>query len=158
MLWFGGYVFCVWKDHFSSDFLLEKLGINNIQTLLWYNWLHWFGHVAGNDGCIKSITALEVNEYNGEGRPRKIWRDTINNDHKIWKLLRVDPANRIEWRKKLRINMGAVWPTLSGTGTLKEWQWWWYLKNKKSFWSEMKTFFLASKVLSFRHTKQTSKM
>ena len=32
-----------------------------------------------------------------------------------------------------------------------------YLKNEKSFRSEIKTFFLVSKVLSFRHTKQTSK-
>ena len=32
-----------------------------------------------------------------------------------------------------------------------------YLKNEKSFQSELKLFFLVSKVLSFRHTKQTSK-
>ena len=31
------------------------------------------------------------------------------------------------------------------------------LKNEKGFWSEIKTFFLASQILSFRHTKQTSK-
>ena len=43
------------KDHISSDSLLRKLGINNIQTLLRYNRLRWFGHVR-NDGCINSIT------------------------------------------------------------------------------------------------------
>ena len=32
-----------------------------------------------------------------------------------------------------------------------------YLKNEKSFQSEIKTFFFVSQVLSFRHTKQTSK-
>ena len=36
------------------------------------------------------------------------------------KLSRADPANRIEWRKKLRTNIGAVQPTLSGTDTLNE--------------------------------------
>ena len=34
------------KDHISSDSLLRKLGINNIQTLLRYNRLRWFGHVV----------------------------------------------------------------------------------------------------------------
>ena len=32
-----------------------------------------------------------------------------------------------------------------------------YLKNEKSFWSEITNIFLVPKVLSFRHTKQTSK-
>ena len=32
-----------------------------------------------------------------------------------------------------------------------------YLKNEKSFRSEIKIFFLVLKVLSFRHSKQTSK-
>ena len=31
-----------------------------------------------------------------------------------------DPANRMEWRKKLGTNIGAVRPTLSGTDTLNE--------------------------------------
>ena len=73
-----------------------------------------------NDGCINNITALEVDGHCRRGRPRKTWRDTINDDLKNWKLTRVDPANRIEWRKKLRTNMGAVRPTLRGTSTLNE--------------------------------------
>ena len=82
--------------------------------------MRWFGHVARNDGCIKNITALIVDGHHGRGRPRKTWRDTINNDHKNWKLTRVDPVNRSEWRKKLRTNMGAMQPTLSGTSTLND--------------------------------------
>ena len=48
------------KDHISSDSLLRKLGINNIQTLLRYNRPRWFGHVVRNDGCINSITEFGV--------------------------------------------------------------------------------------------------
>ena len=55
------------KNRISSDSLLEKFGINNIQTLLQYNRLRWSGHVAKNDGCINSITALEVNGHRGRG-------------------------------------------------------------------------------------------
>ena len=108
------------KDHISSDSLLRKLGINNIQTLLRYNRLRWFGHVVRNDGCINSITEFEVVGQCGHGRPKKTWKDTINNDLRHWKLSRADPANRMEWRKKLRTNIGAVQPTLSGTDTLNE--------------------------------------
>ena len=107
------------KDHISSD-SLRKLGINNIQTLLQYNRLRWFGHVVRNDGCINSITEFEVDGQRGRGRPKKTWKDTINNDLRHWKLSRADPANRMEWRKKLRTNTGAVRPTLSGTDTLNE--------------------------------------
>ena len=108
------------KDHISSDSLLRKLGINNIQTLLRYNRLRWFGHVVRNDGCINSITEFEVGGQRGRGRPKKTWKYTINNDLRHWKLSRADPANRMEWRKKLRTNIGAVRPTLSGTDTLNE--------------------------------------
>ena len=105
------------KDHISSDSLLGKLGINNIQTLLRYNRLRWFGHVVRNDGCINSITEFEVVGQRGRGRPKKTWKDTINNDLRHCKLSRADPANRMEWRKKLGTNIGAVQPTLSGTDT-----------------------------------------
>ena len=108
------------KDHISSYSLLRKLGINNIQTLLRYNRLRWFGHVVRNDGCINSITEFEVVGQHGRGRPKKTWKDTINNDLRHWKLSRTDPANRMEWRKKLRTNIGAVLPTLSGTDTLSK--------------------------------------
>ena len=108
------------KDHISSDSLLRKLGINNIQTLLRYNRLRWFGHVVRYDGCINSITEFEVVGQRGRGRPKKTWKDTINNDLRHWKLSRADPANRMEWRKKLRTNIGTVRPTLSGTDTLNE--------------------------------------
>ena len=98
------------KDHISSD-SLRKLGINNIQTLLRYNRLRWFGHVVRNDGSINSITEFEVVGQRGRGRAKKTWKDRINNDLRHWKLSRADPANRMEWRKKLKTNIGAVRPT-----------------------------------------------
>ena len=88
------------KDHISSDSLLRKLGITNIQTLLRYNRLRWFGHVR-NGGCINIITEFEVVGQCGRGRLKKTSKDTINNDLRRWKLSRADPTNRIEWRKKL---------------------------------------------------------
>ena len=65
------------------------------------------------------LTAFEVDGQRGRGRPKKTWQDTINNDPRHWKLLRADPAHRIEWRKKLGTNI-AVRPILSGIDTLNE--------------------------------------
>ena len=67
------------KDRTSSD-SPGKTWYQHIQTLLRYNRLRWFGHVARNDCCINSITALEVDGHRGRGRPRKTWRDTINSE------------------------------------------------------------------------------
>ena len=63
---------------------------------------------------------LEVDGHHVPGRPRMTWGNTMNDDHKSCKLTRVDPANRIEWKKKLKVNQGAMQPTLSGTSTLNK--------------------------------------
>ena len=60
------------KDHISSDSLLRKLGINNIQTFLRYNRLRWFGHVVRNDGCInlKLMDSMDVEDRRRHGKIR----------------------------------------------------------------------------------------
>ena len=63
---------------------------------------------------LKLLDSVDVEDR------KKTWKDTINNDLRHWKLSRADPAKRMEWRKKLRTNIGAVQPTLSGTDTLNE--------------------------------------
>ena len=72
------------KDLTSSDSLSPGKTWYQLQTLLWQN---WFDHVAKNDDCINSITTVEVDVQHGRGRPQKTWRDTINDNHKKWKLL-----------------------------------------------------------------------
>ena len=43
---------------------------------------------------INSITEIEVVGQRGCGRPKKTWKDTINNDLRHWKLSRGDPAKQ----------------------------------------------------------------
>ena len=105
-----------------SSEIVETITRRNID-LCCVQEVRWRGASARhirNDGCINSITEFEVVGQRGRGRPKKTWKDTINNDLRHWKLSRADPANRMEWRKKLRTNIGAVRPTLSGTDTLNE--------------------------------------
>ena len=58
------------------------------------------------------VLTVSVDGQRGRGRPKKTWKDMINNDLRHWKLSRTDPANRT--------NIGAVRIILSGTGTLNE--------------------------------------
>ena len=48
------------EDKISSESLLLKLEIVDLQTLIRYNRLQWFGHVQRSEGPIKDITELEV--------------------------------------------------------------------------------------------------
>ena len=79
-----------------------------------------------NFGLLKVIYKLSrsytklVGGHGGRSRLRKTWRNTIDHDCNNWKLTRVDPANRIESRKKLRTDMGVMRPTLSGTNMLND--------------------------------------
>ena len=45
---------------------------------------------------LKLMDSVDVEDL------KKTWKDTINNDLRHWKLSRADPANRIEWRKKVQ--------------------------------------------------------
>ena len=102
------------EDKISSESLLLKLEIVDLQTLIRYNRLQWFGHVQRSEGPIKDITELEVAGQRRRGRPNKTWSDTIRDDRKRWNASRVDPMDRVEWRKKLRTNVCNMQPTLSG--------------------------------------------
>ena len=66
------------KDHISSDSLLRKLGINNIQSLLRYNRLRWFGHVVRNEMMVvltasqnlKLLDSVDVEDRRRHGKIR----------------------------------------------------------------------------------------
>ena len=48
------------RDKISSDSLLNKLCLKNLDITLQTNGLHWFGHVCCSDGWIKKCTQHEV--------------------------------------------------------------------------------------------------
>ena len=48
------------RDKISSDSLLNKLCLKNLDITLHTKRLRWFGHVCHRDGCIKKCTQHEV--------------------------------------------------------------------------------------------------
>ena len=90
------------KDEVSSDSLLTKLGIQDLDVVLRTGRMRWFGHVERSTGWISEVRKLNVVAQKRSGRPRKSWNEVIKNDRKNLDMDSADPQNRSEWRGRLR--------------------------------------------------------
>ena len=90
------------KDKVSMASLYERLGIPSLDAALRRNRLRWFGHVERSDTWIKRCTAILVEGDAGRGRPRKTWRETIEDDLRSWRLTSDMVYDRDDWRRKVR--------------------------------------------------------
>ena len=90
------------KDEVSSDSLLTKLGIQDLDVVLRTSRMRWFGHVEHSTGWIAEVRKLHVVAQKGSGRPRKSWDEVLENDRKKLGLDSADPQNCSEWRGRLR--------------------------------------------------------
>ena len=70
------------KDEVSSDSLLTKLGIQDLDVVLRTSRMRWFGHVERSTGWISEGRKLNVVAQKRSGRPRKSWDEVIKNDRK----------------------------------------------------------------------------
>ena len=90
------------KDEVSSDSLLTKLGIQDLDVVLCTSRMRWFGHVEHNTGWIAEVCKLNVVAQKRSGRPRKSWDEVLENDRKKLGMDSADPQNCSEWRGRLR--------------------------------------------------------
>ena len=59
------------KDEVSSDALLTKLGIQDLDVVLCTSKMRWFGHVERSTGWIAEVRKLNAVAQKRPGRPRK---------------------------------------------------------------------------------------
>ena len=59
------------KDEVSSDSLLTKLGIQDLDVVLRTGRMRWFEHVERSTGWISEVRKLNVVAQKRSGRPRK---------------------------------------------------------------------------------------
>ena len=90
------------KGEVSSDSLLTKLGIQDLDVVLRTSRMRWFGHVERSTGWIAEVRKLNVVAQKRSGRPRKSWDEVLENDRKKLGMDSADPQNRSEWRGRLR--------------------------------------------------------
>ena len=68
------------KDEVSSDSLLTKLGIQDLDVVLRTSRMRWFGHVDHSTGWIAEVRKMHVVAQKRSGRPRKSWDEVLEND------------------------------------------------------------------------------
>ncbi|MCU7898061.1 MAG: hypothetical protein KZQ61_05230, partial [Candidatus Thiodiazotropha sp. (ex Lucinoma aequizonata)] len=90
------------KDEVSSDSLLAKLGILDVDVVLRTSRMRWLGHVERSTGWIAQARKLEVVEQKRPSRPKKTWEEVVKNDRVKLGMDSTDPQNRSEWRGRLR--------------------------------------------------------
>ena len=90
------------KDEVSSDSLLTKLGIQDLDVVLRTSRMRWFGHVERSTGWTAEVCKLNVVAQKRSGRPKKSWDEVLENDRKKLGMDSADPQNLSEWRERLR--------------------------------------------------------
>ena len=92
------------KDRVPSKELRERLGLDDIISVLQQNRLQWYGHVLQKEDndCMKKCTEYEVEGYRPRGRPKRTWRAVVRKDCQACKLNREDAMNRSKWRKLIK--------------------------------------------------------
>ena len=130
------------KDEVSSDSLLTKLGIQDLDVVLRTSRMRWFGHVERSTGWIAEVRKLNV----------------VAQKEKIWQAKEIMGWSAWEWQKEARY--GFCWPSepfwVERTPSRKtcqkaqpsveenralKWIWWWWwsiIEIKRIYWQTAK--------------------
>jgi len=87
-----------------SKGLREKLGLDDIISVLQQNRLQWYQHVLQKEDndWVKKCMEYEVDGARPRGRPKKSWREIVEKDCEVCKLNREKAMDRNRWRKLMR--------------------------------------------------------
>ena len=81
------------NDDTSTDSLLEKLCITDIETVLRKGRLRWLGHVERSSGWISKVRKLKIEGGRGKGRPRQTWDGVVQRDRARLGMGLIDPGD-----------------------------------------------------------------
>jgi len=87
------------KDTIPSTGLRDRLGIEDIISVIQQNRLRWYGHVMRKEDndWVKKCMEYEVDGVRSRGRPKKTWK-TVQKDCHTRKLNSKDAMDRGRWR------------------------------------------------------------
>jgi len=95
------------NDDTSSESLLEKLSITDIDSVLCNGRLRWLGHVEPSSGWISQVRKLEIEGRKGKGRPKQTWDAVLQKDRASLGMSLVDPNDRKAWRGRVRSRLSS---------------------------------------------------
>ena len=105
------------NDEVSSDSLLSKLGLQDIDVVLRSSRMRWYGHVEHSKGWIARVRKLNIVAQKRSGKPRKSWDEVLLDDRKKLGMDSADPQNRSKWRGRLRRRLvKQVQPSVEDNG------------------------------------------
>ena len=81
------------NDEVSSDSLLSKLGLQDIDVVLRSSRMRWYGHVERSKGWIAQVRKLNIVAQKRSGKPRKSWDEVLSDDRKKLGMDTADPQN-----------------------------------------------------------------
>ena len=82
----------------------ERLGLDDIISILQQNRLFWYGHVLQKEDndWVKKFMEYEFEGARPRSRPKKTWREIVEKDCQAHKLNREDSMDCNRWRKQIR--------------------------------------------------------
>ena len=92
-----------WEDRLRSQEVAERCGVETLDVLLRRRRLRWFGHVRrrGQEEPLGRILELEVTGRRPRGRPKKSWRNIVDQDMRLVGASEIDALDRAKWRKQI---------------------------------------------------------
>jgi len=80
------------KDRVQSKELRERLGTDDVISVIQQNRLPWYGHVLRKEDndWVKKCVKYEVEGTRARGRPKRTWREVVQKDCEASKLNRED--------------------------------------------------------------------
>ena len=107
------------KVEVSSDSLLSKLGIQDLDMVLRTSRMRWFGHVERSTGWIAKVCKLNAVAQKRPGRPTKTWDEVLVDDRKKLVMDKVDQDTiKVLFQKYF----GSVLVSVSDQGTSPSYQ------------------------------------
>jgi len=99
------------RNRVPSKELRERLGIEDIILILQQNRLRWYGHVLRKEDTdwVKKCMEYEVKVSRPRGRPKRTWREVVQEDCQARSLNREDAMGHCRWKKLIKIGSWSGW-------------------------------------------------
>ena len=92
------------RDRVPSKEFKERLGIDDIISILQQNRLRWYGHVLQKEDTdwVKKCMEYEVEGPRPRGRPKRTWREVVQKHCQARNLNKEDAMDRGRWKKMMK--------------------------------------------------------
>ena len=98
-------------DRVASEEVARRCGVKPVLTVVREGRLRWFGHVKRREGegLLGEVMQLEVHSVIPRRRPKKQWKNNIEEDLRTLNLRKTDAMDRDSWRAAIKSSNLVTW-------------------------------------------------